>query len=260
VALYAESPGVVCRLYLAWTLWFAGFPDRALKSVAAGLALSQELEHSHSLAFALCFAAEVHIHRREFKEALERAEAAITLASKHGMPQWLGMGMMSRGFALAGLGEHARGIDELCAGFASWSSVGARLSNSQWLGFTAAVHAGAQQYEMALATLDTAVAAIAETGESYFRPELERIRGTILLRLGARDQAEARLRSAVDLARSQGAKSPELRAATSLDRLWAEQGRRSEARNLLAPVYGWFTEGLETADLMDAKTLLEELA
>jgi class 3 adenylate cyclase/predicted ATPase len=259
ILLYAERPGVVCRLYLAWSLWCLGYPDRALAVIEAALALSQKLAHAHSLAFSLSFASVLHHWRREFRAAKERAEAAIAIASEHTLAQWLAMGTMSRGFALAGLGYRAEGIAQLEAGFAKWERIGARLANTKWLGFIAEAHVAAGAFDDASAALDRAAGANAATAEGLYQSELFRLRAAVSEKKCAYAEAEAWLRRSIDFARSQSAKSLELRAATSLARLWRDHGRRADARDLLAPVYGWFTEGFDTADLKDAKALLDEL-
>jgi predicted ATPase len=143
---------------------------------------------------------------------------------------------------------------------AAWNVTGARLLDTQWLGFLAEAHLRAGQFDDALATLNRAADTTAETGESHYQAELYRLRGAILARTGEDAEAALWLQRAIDTARSQQAKSLELRAATSLAHLWADRGKRARARDLLAPVYGWFTEGFETGDLKEAKALLEELA
>jgi hypothetical protein len=134
------------------------------------------------------------------------------------------------------------------------------LRDTQWLGSLAAVHLQAGQLADSLKTLDLAAETAAATGECHYQAELYRLRGTVLTRTGEDAVAASWLEQAIDCARNQQAKSLELRAATSLALLWAAQGKRSQAHDLLVPVYGWFTEGLETADLKDAKTLLDELS
>jgi predicted ATPase len=257
--LYTERAGVVCRLYSAWTLWFLGFPDRALASVEAGLTLGRRLAHVHSLVFALIWAALLHNHRREFAEARGRAEAAIEIASEHRLMQWLAFANICRGFALVRLGQQPEGIALLRTGLAAWNGTGARVLGTQWLGFTAEACAQEGRFKDALETVDRAAEAAAATRECYYQAELYRLRGTVLAKTGEAVEAASSLLRAIDTARSQQAKSLELRAAMSLARLWAEQGERHRAHDLLAPVYGWFTEGFETPDLKDAKALLEEL-
>ncbi len=131
---------------------------------------------------------------------------------------------------------------------------------AQWLAVIAEVHVQARQFDDALAALDRAAETTAATGECHYQAELSRLRGIVLAETGDAAEAAAWLQRAIDIARGQQAKSLELRAATSLARLWRDQGKRAQARNLLAPVYAWFTEGFDTADLKDAKALLEELS
>jgi predicted ATPase len=134
------------------------------------------------------------------------------------------------------------------------------LLDTQWLGFIAEAHLRADQFEDALTALDQAAETAAATCEGHYHAELCRLRGAALAAIGKDIEAASWLQRAIDTARDQQAKSLELRAATSLARLWRDQGKRAEARDLLAPVYGWFTEGFDTADLKDAKALLDELS
>jgi predicted ATPase len=249
----------VCRLYSAWTLWFLGYADRASERVEAGLALGRSLAHAHSLAFAQNFAALLHGLRREFAATRTCAEAMIELAHEHPLPQWFAEGNICRGFALVGLGQHEEGIAQLRAGFAAWNAVGGRLFDTQWLGFLAHAHLQAGQFDDALAALDRAAQTSVTTGECHYQAELCRLKGAVLTQTGEEAEAASCFQQAIDTARSQQAKSLELRAATSLAGLWARQGRHAEAYDLLAPIYSWFTEGFDTADLKDAKALLDEL-
>jgi predicted ATPase/class 3 adenylate cyclase len=258
--LYTERAGIVCRLFSAWTLGFLGFPDRAWESVEAALALAQRLAHANSLAFALHFAALLHNFRREFAAAHRRAEAAIAVANEYGLSQWLANATLCRGFAMVGLGQQAEGIAQLRAGLAAWNGINAHLLEAQWLGVIAEAHLQAGQFDDARSALDRAAETAAATGESHYQAELCRLRGEILTKTGEDAEAASWFLRAIDTARSQQAKSLELRAATSLARLWRDQGKQAEARDLLGPVYGWFTEGFDTADLKETKTLLNELA
>jgi class 3 adenylate cyclase/predicted ATPase len=257
--LYTERAGIVCRLYLAWALWFLGFPDRALRRMEVGLTLAQNLSHTNSLAFAMNFAAVLHNFRREFDAARQRAEVTIDLASEHPLPQWLVEATICRGAALVGLGQQAEGIAQLCTGLAGWNGTGCRLFNTQWLGLLAGAYIQAGQLERALSALDRATDAAATTGECHYEAELSRLRGVALTELGNYAEATSWLHQAIDIARNQQAKSLELRAATSLARLWRNQGRHGEASALLTPIWAWFTEGFDTLDLKEAKTLLDEL-
>jgi predicted ATPase len=143
---------------------------------------------------------------------------------------------------------------------AAWKETGARVFLTQWFGFLAEAYVQAGQFDDALAALDQAAETVAATGESHYQAELHRLRGAVLAATGDNAGAALWLQRAIHTARSQQAKSLELRAATSLGRLWRDQGRRAPAHDLLAPIYGWFTEGFDTADLKDAKALLDELA
>jgi predicted ATPase len=176
------------------------------------------------------------------------------------MSAWFGHATVCRGVALVGLGQQAEGIAQIQTGLAAWHETGARSLDTQWLGFLAEAHLQAGKFDDALSTLDRATETAAATGECHYQAELHRLRGVVLAETGESAEAASWFQRAIDTARGQEAKSLELRAATSLARLWRDQGKRAQARDLLAPVYGWFTEGLDTADLRDAKALLDELA
>ena len=187
--LYTERAGVVCRLYSAWALWYLGFPDGALQKVEAGLALAQRLAHASGLAFALIWAAALHILRREFDPAYTRAEAAVEIARKHRMSAWFGHATVCRGFALVGLSHQGEGIAQIQTGLAAWHVTGARLLDTQWLGFTAEARLRAGQLDDALDALDRAAETAAATGECHYQAELHRLRGVVLSETG--DAAEA---------------------------------------------------------------------
>jgi predicted ATPase len=258
--LHTERPGVMCREYSALALWYLGFPDRAVETMEAAFALCQRLSHPYSLSSVLNMMAILHDLRREFDSARERAGVAINLASEHHLLQMLAFGNICRGFALVGLGREAEGIVQLRTAQVNWHSLGAHQYGTVWLGFLAEAHLRADQLDDALSALDRATETAARTGESHYQAELYRLRGTVLAESGNTAEAASWFQQAIDTARSQQAKSFELRAATSLARLWADQGDRRKAHDLLAPVYGWFTEGFDTADLKEAKALLDELA
>ena len=260
LSLYADSPGVACRLYLACTEWLLGMPDRAIGNLETGLTLSNRSADPHLITRALAYAALVHHWRGEFDTARRRAEAAIALAHERGITQWLQMATICQGVALARLGEPDAGIRELRAGSAGWHAIGSRGIGSLWLGFTAEACMAAGQSEAALEALNRADDAAAAMSEVFYQAELHRLRGVLLMTTGDSARAEDWLRRAIEVAASQCAKSLELRAATSLARLWRWQGKRSEAHDILAPVHGWFTEGFETVDLKEARALLDELA
>ena len=185
----------------------------------------------------------------------------VALASEHGFAQWAARGRMLRGWADAQRGEATTGIAHIRDGLAADEAIGAHLRAPFYLTLLAEALALAGKIEEGLAALDDALAKTAISGERGLDAEIHRLRGELTGRLPHPDPAKAEdsFRTALAIAREQGTRGYELRAATSLARLWREHGRRAEARELLAPVYGWFTEGFDTADLKDAKTLLAEL-
>jgi predicted ATPase len=244
ILLYGQDPGVACLSYAAVTLWLLGYPDQALQRSQEALTLAEEVAHPLSLAFARNFAAILHFFRREVPLVQARVEALITLAAEHGFAHWWALGTILRGWACAMQGQGEEGMAQICQGLAAWQATGAR---------------GAGPYYLAM--LAEALALANAGGERRHEAELYRLKGQLLLAHSAEQHTEVEtcFRHALDLARHQQAKSLELRAATSLSRLWQQQGKRAEAHELLAPIYGWFTEGFDTADLKDAKALLNEL-
>jgi class 3 adenylate cyclase/predicted ATPase len=255
-----HDPGVCCHMVAAQSLWLLGYPDQAVASSQASLDLAQQLDHPYSLAVALAFAAMLHHCRREASLAQARAEAAITLATEQGFPQQLERARSLRGWALAARGHEQEGIAQIRQALGS----GATRDRPYNLALLAEVSAQVGQTTEGLETLAEALAMLAESGVRWWEAELYRFRGELLLRAerGVRNAAltaEECFHQALNIARRQQAKSLELRAAMSLIRLWQQQGKQVEARRLLLPLYGWFTEGFDTADLQEAKALLEAL-
>ena len=185
----------------------------------------------------------------------------MALASEKGFPQFVALGMIMRGWALAVQGQGEEGIAQLHQGLAAFRAAGAEISRSRDLALLAEAYGKVGQTEVGLTVLAEALAVVDKTGERYWEAELHRLKGELLLVLSTDNttEAEACFHQALDIARRQEAKSLELRVATSLSRLW-QQGKRAEACALLAPIYGWFTEGFDTADLREAKGLLDALS
>jgi predicted ATPase len=253
--------GVWCLSYGAWALWWLGYPDQGLRRAAEALTLAHALSHPHSLAAVLCYGALLHCFRREERALREQADSAIALASEQGFPHWCALGSAVRGWALAAQGQAEEGMTQLQQGLAAYRAVGAQLGLSWLLPLLAEAYGKAGQVEAGLQTLAEAWALVAQTQERSYEAELYRLQGALLLARSAAHHAEAEtcFHQALEIARRQEAKSLELRAAMSLARLWQQQGKQAEAHELLAPVYSWFTEGFDTADLQDAKALLAEL-
>jgi class 3 adenylate cyclase/predicted ATPase len=258
---YGADPGVICGLYAANVLWVLGYPDQALARIHEALTLARELAHAFSLAFALNHATNLHQFRREGQVTQERAEASMAFSTEQRFAQWLAQGMILRGWALAEQGQGAEGIAQLRQGLAAWQATGAELDRPRFLALLGEAYSKVGSTEEGLRLLGEAQAAVHRSGERRWEAELYRLKGELLLARAPEDhtEAEACLRVALDIACHQGAKLWELRAAMSLSRLWQRQGKRAGAYELLAPVYGWFTEGFDTADLQEAKALLEAL-
>ena len=256
-----NDPGVACRLYAAQTLWFLGYPEQAMTHLHEALTLAHALAHPLGLAQAQCAAAIVAQLCRDVPTVQARAEAAIALTTAQGFPQWAAHGTSMRGWALAMQGQGTEGMAQIRQGIASVRATGAVLQVPYFCLLLAdvAVHLG--HLADGLQALTEAHTLVEQHEERRWEAEICRLRGVVLLRLTETQQADAAawLQRALDVARRQEAKALELRAAMSLARLWQQQGRRAAARDLLAPVYGWFTEGFDTADLQEAKALLGEL-
>jgi predicted ATPase len=214
-----------------------------------------------SLVLALSFASMHHQLRGEAQTMHELAEAIIALSTEHGMHSWLTVGMIQRGVALAEQGREEEGIVQMREGLAAQQGIGADLGRPASLSKLAEAYGKVGQADEGLAALAESLALVQKTGERVREAELYRIKGGLLLKQAISDEdgAESCFHKSVDLAQHQSAKFYELRAATSLARLWQKQGKKEEARELLADIYGWFTEGFDTAALKEAKALLAEL-
>jgi predicted ATPase len=263
--VYSMDMGVELSGLASWVLWPLGYPDQALKASRKGLTLAEELAHSSSSILALNVETVVHQFRREAEATQSCAEALIALCAEHGNPFFLAWGGILQGWAVAQQGQRERGLALMRQGLTAW---GGRVGESHWLGLLAEACAETGQFEEGMRLVADALTDVNRTGERFFEAELYRFRGELTLkqqssgqsRATSVKQAESCFGRAIAIARQQQAKSWELRATTSLARLLSQQDRRDEARAMLAEIYGWFTEGFDTADLKDAKALLDELA
>ncbi len=259
--VYGQDPRVTCLSYAAQALWLLGYPDQALQRSQDALTLARELSHPFSLAHALFFAARVHHYRRDAQAAQELAEAQMALASEQGFAQPLAQAMILRGWALAEQGHEAEGLAEMRQGLMAYRSTGAQAGQSGYLVLLAEVCGKVGQIEEALSLLGEGLAVAQNTGQRVYEAEVYRLKGELLaLSRESHAGAETCFRQALEIARRQQAKALELRTAMSLSRLWRQQGQHLKACQLLAEIYGWFTEGFDTADLQEASALLEELS
>jgi predicted ATPase len=244
----------------ACCLWCLGYPDQAASRSREVVSLARRLAHPFSLAGVLRFAGGMFNELRRDPEVLkEYGEELIPLAIEK-IPSWIPSGLYFRGEALAMMGQVQEGIAQMREGIAGYQSEGSSIFRPGRLLALADAQGKIGNVEAGLATLAEALELVDQTGERLWEPEIHRVRAELLLALDDEAAAETSLRKAIDVSRGQSAKSFELRAATSLARLWQRQGRTDEARDLLAPVYGWFTEGFDTRDLTEARALLGELS
>ena len=260
-ALYGEDPGGVCLGFEAHALFMLGFPDQALQKSHEAIALAQELGDSFTLAQTLALAAWVRLYRREAGAAQAEAERAITVSREHEFPYFLALGTIQRGAALTEPEDRQEAILQMRQGLVDYRAAGAEFSVPFWLARLATGLGTVGQIEGGLLLLTEARALVETSHERWHEAEIYRLKGELLLQQSHEPQAEAQeyFHKALAVARQQEAKSWELRAATSLARLWQKQGKQIEAQKLLSEIYNWFTEGFDTKDLEDAKALMEEL-
>jgi adenylate cyclase len=265
--VYGIDGGVGCLSYGAIILWLLGYPEQALKMSHRALPLAQELGHPHTLAMALTWASQLHQLRREERLTQERAEQDVKLSAEQQFPSWLGWATIFRGWALVRQGHGEDEIGRMRQGLETWRAMAAGAARAPMLALLADAQQTVGQTMEGLKNVAEALAAVEKKGERLFEAELYRIKGQLSLQPEqvkasegkSIEEAESCFLKAIEVARRQQAKSIELRASTSLSRLWQQQGRKRQARGLLAEIYGWFTEGFDTADLKEAKALLEEL-
>jgi predicted ATPase len=256
-----QDLGVAGRTHTAGTLWLLGYPEQALTHVHEALTWAHALSHPFSLAFTRFWAAIVAQWRRDVPAVYEQAEATVALSTEQGFPLWAAMGTSLRAWALAMQGQGEEGMGQLRQGLAAYRATGAELWVPYLCTVLAEVSAHLGHTEDGLRAPTEAHTLVEQHEERYWEAEISRLRGILLLQQTGTPHAEAEtwLQHALDVARRQEAKSLELRAAMSLSRLWQQQDKQAEARALLAPIFGWFTEGFDTADLQEARALLDEL-
>jgi predicted ATPase len=237
------------------------------------LALAQNLSHPPSKGYASLAAIFLHQFHQEGPAAQRLAEAITALASEHGLPQWLAWGTIMRGWALAAQGQTEEGIVQMGQGLAASQTIGVVFFRPYFLALLAETYGKVGRVEEGLTVLAEALELVDKTGERMWEAELYRLKGELSLQSehikasrntsavrNLEEEAEECFHKAIAIARQQRAKSLELRAVMSASRLWQHHGKRKEAHEMLADIYNWFTEGFDTADLKDAKALLDELS
>lgn len=263
--LYGYDLGAACLGYTAQALWMLGYPDQAQKRCQEALTLARKLSHPFSEAFILGHLAVLHQFARNGREASERADTLVTFCTQKGFTQWMEMGIILRGWGLAMQGQVDAGIAEMRKGLASSGAAGTGLGQAPVMTQLAEACWMAGRIDEGLDALEQALTAMEATGEYWWAAETYRLYGELLqiAECGSRNAAltpEEYFKKALDIAGQQAARSLELRAATSLARLWRRQGKGRDAQFLLAGIYSWFNEGFESADLQAAKALLDQLA
>jgi predicted ATPase len=254
------SPEAGSQAYLGNVLFCLGYPERALARSNASISAARSLAHPPSLALSLSVASRLLALVGDNATVDERAGELTAVATEQGFPHWRAQGAIYRGWVKVRNGDVTEGMFLLQSGLTAYRAGGAELYVPHYMALLAAAFEIAGQVKEGLIVLDDALRIVERTSERWTEAELHRHKGQLLLRQGQRDAAEELYRKALGIAEEQEAKLWELRAAMSLARLRRDQGRRAEARALLAPVYGWFTEGFRTPDLKDAKALLEALS
>ena len=239
-----------------------GFPEAALADVDEVLKQAREIGQAATLMFALQVTLITLLLRGDYARADVNVDELVALANEKGSLYWEAEGMLIRGCLFARTGKASDAIQTIVSWLAKFRSTGATWLISAYLSFLGLAYAEAGAFDDAWRCIADALTSVEATKERWFEAEIQRVAGDIALLSPKPDttKAEAYFDRALVVARAQQAKSWELRAAMSMARLWRDQGKRDEARELLAPVYGWFTEGFDTLDLKEAKALLDELA
>jgi predicted ATPase/DNA-binding winged helix-turn-helix (wHTH) protein len=258
---YGYDAGVASLSYAAWTLWHLGYSDEALKRSREALVLAQRLSHPLNLAHAELFVGVLRQYRREVRAAKENAERVIAHSAEHGLSDYWAWATGLRGWAIFQQGRREEGIAQLREGLAAFSATEALL-RPYYLCLLAEAWRETGRLDDGLNAVTEALAAADERGIRFYEAETHRLKGELLAKQDASNAAEAEscFERAIEIARTQSAKSLELRATMSLARLLRDTARRAEARAKLVEIYGWFTEGLDTPALCDAKALLDELS
>jgi predicted ATPase len=257
-----HDPGVCCRGFTSLGLWVRGYPEQAVNRCNEALTLANQEQHPLTVAVAYYYLSQLYMVRREADQGQHWAEKTIEISEKYVLPLFLAQGRFHLGWALAEQGHLVQGIELIRNGITATRATGALMGFPFFLSVLACAYLDGGELRQAAATLDEALSAATIARALYFFPEVLHTKGKLLFLQDPDhpEAAQACFWQAVTAAREQGAKSLELRAATSLARLWRDQGKHTEARDLLAPIYGWFTEGFGTRDLKEAEVLLAELS
>jgi predicted ATPase len=242
-------------------LWLLGYPEAALADAERAVKHAREIGQAATLIYALYYGRLTHFHCGMYGAVDAQIDEFVALVGEKGAEGWKGFGTTVQGCVLALTGKAAEAVHKITSGLAAIRSVGVTQSAPLHLSYSAVAHADLGQFDDAWRHIGEAMNMIETSKERWLEAEVNRVAGEIALKSPQHDtaKAEAYFKRALAVARAQQAKSWELRAAISMARLWRDHGKREDARELLAPVYGWFTEGFDTRDLKEAKALLDTL-
>jgi class 3 adenylate cyclase/predicted ATPase len=255
-----HDPGVCAKTTASEALCLLGYTEQAVKKAEDGVSLAERLSHPFSLAMARYFVAQVHQYRLEADIVRSHAQTAITMCESHGFESFRAQATVLLGWANTAGGKNESGIAQIREGLAAWQSTGTGMRRPYFLGLLADALLHADRIEEGLNIIVEAEALIERSGETRWQAETVRLKGALMERAGAAiEDIEVIYQRALEIARGQEARCLQLRAATSLGRLWHSRGKASEARELLSPIYAWFTEGFDTLDVKRARALLDEL-
>jgi predicted ATPase len=258
---FGQDLRVTCLAFRSMASWLLGYPETALKDADCALMEARQIDHAATLMFTLNFPILINTYCGNYNAANEHLEELVALAEEKAAPFRKAEGVLRRGYILTLMGQAARAVEMVTCGIDLWRSAGSTIFTPEHQFMLAIAHGDAGQFDEAFRCTGNAMTTMQATKEKWCEAEAHRVAGEILLKSPQRDvaKAQASFEHAMALAQAQQAKSWELRAATSLARLLNDQGERQTARDLLAPVYDWFTEGFDTRDLRNARALLGEL-
>jgi predicted ATPase len=261
-ARFGNDPGITSLGFRARSLWLLGFPDAALADTEHAVRDAREIGQAATLMLALFHASLTHLLCGDYTAANIETDELIALANETTAAQWKAQAVLNNGCVLVATGRPADAVQMIDPGVTAYRSTGSTIWLPLTLSYLGVAHAELHRFDDAWRCIGEAVTAVETTKEKWSEAEINRMAGEIALKSPTPDTAKAQgyFDRALRVARAQQAKSWELRAAMSMARIWRDQGKRDEARELLAPVYDWFTEGFDTRDLKEAKVLLDELA
>jgi tetratricopeptide (TPR) repeat protein len=263
LSVYTEDGGISARREHSYCLWLLGYPDRARALAYEAVTLAEQTSHPFDLAAAYHTTGAVLSFSRDWLSSQKESEKVFALAEEHALGDMLKHATTSNALNLAYQEPTGEALERAKQAIESLDAQGVMLARTRYLARMGEAFWKAGLCEDGLAVIAEALALVERTGERVVEAEIWRVKGELLLKAAAGNaqaEAESCYHQAIDIARRQVAKSWELRATTSLARLWQKQGKTAEARQMLAEIYGWFTEGFDTADLKDATALLEELS